>query len=108
MKKFKLFSEFKEKTIYGTTLADAVQHATIRTAGSYDRELQKVVDQEIIYIDKILGYDDTSQSTRGGKEYETVIVQTVDGKRLSIDAYFAGDITSLRICPADGNREVRP
>lgn len=108
MKKFKLFNEFSNVVIYGDTLADAVKHANIKTPGSFDRTSQAVIGSSVIEIAKILGYDDTNQSSRGGEKYESVIIETAQGKRLSIDATIIGDITPLSICPAAGNKEVRP
>ena len=94
MRKYQLFSEFNETTIYGKTLADAVMHATIKTLGKYDQESQKVVGSVKIEIEKVLGYDDTSKSTRGNNKFESVIVETKDGKRLSIDAQYIGEIVT--------------
>ena len=92
MKKYQLFSEFSNATIYGETLADAVMHTTIKTPRKYDRDLQTNIEGIEITIEKVLGYDDTSKSTRGNNKYESVIIETKDGKRLSIDAQYIGEI----------------
>jgi len=92
MKKYQLFDEFNKGTLFGETLADAIMHGTIKTAGMYNRESQKVTGSSEIKIKNILGYIDTSQSRRGLTKYESVLIETEDGQRMAIDAWYVGEI----------------
>jgi len=92
MKKYKLFDEFCGKELYGEDLADAILHA-----GALPRQKRVVVPgtlEEVppLVISSILGYEDTSQSTRGAHKFERVVVETNEGTRIGIDAYQAGEL----------------
>lgn len=92
MKKYQLFSEFSSATVYGETLADAIMHTTIKTPRKYDRDLQTNIEGIEVEIEKVIGYDDTSKATRGNHKYESVIIETKDGKRMAIDAQYISEI----------------
>lgn len=94
MKKFTLFSEFCEISLYGRDLADAVART---------KELRKppqviagnIIESEPIFIDRIIGYEDVSNSTRGNNNFIRLIAETNDLKIVAIDAMETGTIKEI-------------
>ena len=90
MKKFKMYNEWRGVELYGQDLADAIirrkkfQRPDVVhgcKAGIVTR-----TDGEWVEVEKIIGYEDTSQKTRGSCKYITVVAELVDKNIVSFDA----------------------
>jgi hypothetical protein len=94
MKKFQLYSEFGDRAIYGETLEEAVMApAALVKPGKFERvdnghgvrSVQTVPD-EVIQVATVLGREDTSNITRGSDHFERVLVETISGEIVVVDA----------------------
>jgi hypothetical protein len=85
MNKYRLFSEWRVRTLYGISLEDAVMR---------EKQLQRpdrFMDGNRIPGDKILiiafhGMRDTSNSTRGSSPFVSGLFELDDGKIVDVDA----------------------
>jgi len=68
MKKYQLFSEYCCKDVYGTDLADALTHAGLIAQPGHCQD-GIYYPGSAIEIAKIIGYEDTTNSTRGNKTF---------------------------------------
>lgn len=98
MNKYELFSEHKNKELYGDSAADALLKAKkIPRADKYippeksgkfygDKPICAYESRDDLIINAIIGEEDTSMSTRGDKKYQRLIVDTNEGI-VPIDIY---------------------
>lgn len=95
MKKFQLFSEYCNAILYGDDLSDAVTRAKeIPRPKKYQHG--KIVEEPApIIIDRAIGYENTANSTRGNASFIRLIVETVEGKIIGIDAVEGGEILQV-------------
>lgn len=84
MKKYTLYDEFMRADIYGADFAEAVYRQK-----EFRRPTEVIggerVPQPPVIVKRTIGYEDTSDTTRGNERFIRVIVETVDGKIRSID-----------------------
>lgn len=91
MKKYQLFNEFSEAAVYGNNFTDAISAAQeLQKPGTFENNIY--YPGEILMIDKVIGIEDTDNSTRGSDKYERVIVQLLDGKRIGVDGKYICEI----------------
>lgn len=86
MKKFQLFSEYCNAILYGDDLSDAVTRAREISKPKKYQHGRVVEKQAQVIIERVVGYENTNASTRGGSHFLRVIVETVEGKIIAIDA----------------------
>ena len=92
MKKYQLFSEFCDKTIYGDDVTDAINRLQViprPSIGTGDARIGTRIytPQDPIIIKAVIGIEDTSNSRRGNDTYIRVIVEDTDGKVHGIDLH---------------------
>jgi len=93
MKKYQLYREHNNIVLYGDNPQDAIMHKmTIPNERRQDGErpygnrmVANVVDVPDTYISKVIGIEDTSNSTRGSDKYIRTLCETGDGDIVGID-----------------------
>lgn len=97
MKKFTLYDEYANVDIYGADFAEAVhRHKEFRRA-------PKIIDGRPVpvpplVVKRTVGYEDTTNTTRGNDRFIRVVVETADGKFVAIDGRQTGDIAEFPAC----------
>jgi hypothetical protein len=95
MKRYQLFGEHNGISIYGETVTDALLHAgEIPTGGKMvGREYQSGPP---LFITKILGEEDVTQSQRGDRDFRRVVIEDKEGIRSSIDVEVFPELQKVR------------
>lgn len=92
MFQFQLFGEWRNRTIYGETLEDAVTR--VKELQRPDRSTGHIVPDaratpipgEIVTVVRVICRRNTGNSTRGSNKYESVLIEDQDGKIHDVDA----------------------
>lgn len=85
IKTYQLFSEWRNRTIYGETLTDAVTRAKKLQRPDNFADGKIIEEGEWVDVLTVKQVRDHS-TTRGGYEYESVIFEAADGRYLDVDA----------------------
>lgn len=86
MTEYRLGSEWREARIYGETLADAVTREGKLQRPDVIANGAKVADGEVCIVGRVIGPRNTHGATRGGKTYESVLVELTDKRIVDVDA----------------------
>lgn len=90
--KYRLYAEYNLLEIYGVDFADALLHSRIKEVDKFDDALERVPG-EVLNIVKVVGIEDTANSTRGNDDtFERVVVELDTGKRVAIDGKFVCEL----------------
>lgn len=83
---YNLFGEWRNRTIYGETLADAVLREKHFQRPDRFAEGEVIAEGEHVTVEKIVGEVDTSNTKRGGKPIHRVVAALADGRVVDFDA----------------------
>ena len=94
MKKYRLYSEHQNVSIYGDNPRDALKRLGMLPMSSHqegdkmygDKPIRNMVTTPALEISRIIGIDDT-KATRGSDKIITVIVETSESKILGVDLH---------------------
>lgn len=83
---YRLFNEWRGRTLFGESLTDAVIRAkTLQRPDKFEGGV-KVANGDLIIIKGVVKIRDTSNSNRGNKAFESVVVEADDGQYIQVDA----------------------
>ncbi|NIQ00977.1 MAG: hypothetical protein GWM98_11610 [Nitrospinaceae bacterium] len=86
IKKYQLYSEWRNRAVYGESLTDALIRAKkLQRPDKFEGGL-KTEDGEWVGIKGVAQTVDTAGSQRGGRDFESVIIEAEDGRYLPVDA----------------------
>ena len=87
MKKFQLFSEWRNVSVWGADLGDALKRrGSLQRANVYSDGV-KNRDGEFVQVQDVLNLRDGGPgSTRGGKPYTHALIMGIDGQIWEVEA----------------------
>ena len=99
MKRFQLFSELNDATLWGDTLTDAIQRAKILHVPAV---ITRIDDnhgahnirqpQPPLIVKTVLGIRNTANETRGSWHIISAVVELEDGSIIEVDAREIGEL----------------
>ena len=90
MQKFKLYNEWRGVEIYGDTLADAIMRRKRFQRPDIVKGCKEGIvtrtDGDWVEVERVIGTENTDNSTRGNDRYERVVCELIGGNIVGFDA----------------------